>query len=103
MKRDDRQTEKTLNFHEKFKLSLRNAAYLDKKRQNDIDVVRRLHQFSAHQLAISAIPKMEGQKDVDSGCESPEELSSKVKLFFVVEKSIVLFGIFFFKNLNKLA
>ena len=56
----------------------RNAAYLDKKRQNEIDAMRRLHQFSVNQLAISAIPKTEGQKDVDSGCESPEELSSKV-------------------------
>jgi len=67
-----------LKTHEKHALEARrNAAYLDKKRQNEIDVVRRMHQFSAHQLAISAIPKTEGQKDVDSGCESPEELSSK--------------------------
>ena len=43
--------------------------------------MRRLHQFSVNQLAISAIPKTEGQKDVDSGCESPEELSSKVSIF----------------------
>ncbi|CAG5102617.1 Oidioi.mRNA.OKI2018_I69.chr1.g386.t1.cds [Oikopleura dioica] len=67
-----------LKTHEKHALEARrNAAYLDKKRQNEIDAMRRLHQFSVNQLAISAIPKTEGQKDVDSGCESPEELSSK--------------------------